>query len=90
MSKKMGPFIDPENIDQWDRVALVRYRSRRDLLRMAAELATKDADVHKWASIEKTHVFPVKPLFSILAIRLMVALILILLAALTSLIIIVL
>ena len=90
MSKKMGSFIDPEDIDQWDKVVLVRYRSRRDLMQMAAELATKDADVHKWASIEKTHVFPVKPLFSIFAIRLLVAAILTLLAALTLLIIIIL
>jgi hypothetical protein len=90
MSKKMGPFIDPDGSDQWDRVALVRYRSRRDLLQMAAELATKDVDVHKWASIEKTHVFPVKPLFGIPAMRLLVAVIVALLAALTSLIIVVL
>jgi hypothetical protein len=68
----------------------VRYRSRRDLLQMAAELAMKDADVHKWASIEKTYVFPVKPLFGIPAIRLLVAVILALSAALTSLIIIIL
>jgi hypothetical protein len=30
--------------------------------------------MHKWAAIEKTHVFPVKPLISLAAVRTLVAL----------------
>ena len=65
-----GRFLDePGDTTDWDRVAVVRYRSRRDLLRMVADLAGQDVAVHKWASIEKTQVFPVKPLFTFAAVR---------------------
>lgn len=53
-----GDFIRAEHSEHWDRVALVRYRSRRDLLRMVVALAGQDIGVHKWASIEHTQVFP--------------------------------
>lgn len=65
-----GRFLDePGDTVDWQRVVLVRYRSRRDLLEMVAELAGRDVAVHKWASIEKTQVFPVAPLFSFVAVR---------------------
>ena len=32
---------------------MVRYRSRRDMLKMAVEIAGKGVDVHKWAALEK-------------------------------------
>jgi hypothetical protein len=60
----------------WDHVAMVRYRSRRDMLKMAAEIAGLGVDIHKWASLEKTQVFPVKPLFNLNFIRVMVAVVL--------------
>lgn len=37
----------------WDRVVVVRYRSRKDLMDMFATDAFADASLHKWASIEK-------------------------------------
>jgi hypothetical protein len=36
---------------------------------MCAELARSRADIHKWAAIEKTHVFPVRAGFSLVPIR---------------------
>ncbi|WP_345101665.1 hypothetical protein [Candidatus Villigracilis vicinus] len=31
---------------------MVRYRSRRDMLKMAVEIAGLGFDIHKWASLE--------------------------------------
>ena len=71
-----GRFIHPEAGEDWDHVAMVRYRSRRDMLKMAVEIAGLGVDVHKWASLEKTQVFPVKPLFNLNLIRVVVAVVL--------------
>lgn len=38
--------------------------------------AQKDADVHKWAALQKAQVFPVAPFFSLHFVRLLVALVL--------------
>ena len=48
---------------------MVRYRSRRDFLRFALAIERDDIVVHKWAAIEKTHVFPVQPLVSLIFVR---------------------
>jgi hypothetical protein len=66
-------FYTQEGLDDWDQVAVVRYRSRRDMFKMAGEIAALGIDEHKWASIEKTQVFPIKPFFDISFLRLMVA-----------------
>jgi hypothetical protein len=73
LGEPQGRFLDEPGDAEWQRVVLVRYRSRRDLLEMVAELAGRDIAVHKWASIEKTQVFPVRPLFSLIAVRGVVA-----------------
>ena len=36
----------------WDRIVVVRYRSRRDLVDLFATDAFADASLHKWASIK--------------------------------------
>jgi hypothetical protein len=72
-SNVVGRFIQPDGNDAWDQVAIVRYQSRRALLEMAVELAGKGVDVHKWAAIEKTQVFPVRPFVSVMLVREMVA-----------------
>ncbi len=77
-----GRFLHPDGADDWDHVAMVRYRSRRDMLEMAAEIAAKGVDVHKWAALEKTQVFPVKPLVSLFSVRATVAVVLIAIALL--------
>jgi uncharacterized protein (DUF1330 family) len=37
----------------WDRIVIVRYRSRRDLVDVFASVQFEDAMIHKWASIER-------------------------------------
>jgi hypothetical protein len=64
-----GTFLQPEGADLWDQVGIVRYRSRRDMLDMAAALAAGDGGSHKWASLEKTQVFPVEPAFDLVFVR---------------------
>jgi hypothetical protein len=68
-SHVLGRFIHPDHAEDWDHVAMVRYRSRRDFLRFALAIERADIAVHKWAAIEKTHVFPVKPLVSLIFVR---------------------
>ena len=77
-----GRFIHPEAVDDWDHVAMARYRSRRDMLKMAVEIAGNGSDVHKWASVEKTQVFPVKPLVNLMFTRAIVAVVLSMMAML--------
>jgi hypothetical protein len=43
---------------------MVRYRSRRDFLNFAIDIESQGISVHKWAAIEQTQVFPVRPLIS--------------------------
>ncbi len=54
-----GPFLNDADAPTWDQVAAVRYRSRRDMLQMTVDLAGMQVDVHTWASLERTQVFPV-------------------------------
>lgn len=65
-----GRFLHPEDAMDWDQVGVIRYRSRRDMLKMVLSISDKPIGVHKWASMEKTHVFPIKPLISLTFLRL--------------------
>ena len=78
VGRRSGSFIEPEGADAWHYVAMVRYRSRRDFARFALESSRANIFVHKWAAIEKTHVFPVKPLISLIMVRGTVAVMLLL------------
>jgi hypothetical protein len=73
VARRSGSFIEPENAEPWQVTALVRYRSRRDLVRTAAAVAGRGVMVHKWAAVEATHVFPVRPVLSFIAVRTVVA-----------------
>ncbi|MEE2665018.1 MAG: hypothetical protein VX681_12955 [Myxococcota bacterium] len=77
MADVQGRFLDFDGADEWDQVAIVRYRSRRDMFEFALELGAKDQGVHKWASLEKTHVFPAEPVISLAMVRTLVACLLI-------------
>ncbi|WP_281784140.1 hypothetical protein [Sinimarinibacterium flocculans] len=78
-----GRFLDePGDHTSWERVALVRYRSRRDLVEMVVDLAGAGVGIHKWAAIEKTQVFPTRPVFSLFFVRMPVAVLLIALGGL--------
>ena len=43
---------------KWQQVAIVRYRSRRDLIEMATSEEFQNSAFHKWAAIESTLVIP--------------------------------
>ena len=47
-----------EAAENFDKVALVRYRSRRDLIDMLSSEAFLSVEAHKWASLENTLVAP--------------------------------
>ncbi len=59
ISRVAGAFIPHSGAMNWDAVAIVRYRSRRDMLDMVKALQKLGGGMHKWAAIDDTHVFPV-------------------------------
>jgi hypothetical protein len=69
VARRAGDFTAPEGAEPWDVVAMVRYRSRRDFLRFAVAIEREGITVHKWAAIESTQIFPVKPLLSLIFVR---------------------
>jgi hypothetical protein len=74
LGRSAGKFLAPDCADMWDCVALVRYRSRRDFLNLCVDLAKDRADIHKWAAIEATQVFPVDARISLAMVRTLIAL----------------
>ena len=84
VSSVSGGFINETTHGEWDMVAMVRYRSVRDMLQMMVEMSSTDLADHKWAAIEQTHVFPVKPKISLLSLRLMIGITLLLFAVAVS------
>jgi hypothetical protein len=81
IAKRSGRFIDCEGVPDWHYVAMVRYRSRRDFFKFALAINDIGADVHKWAAIGQTVVFPVKPIISLMMVRFTVAALIALAAA---------
>jgi hypothetical protein len=69
IARRSGDFVEPAGVDRWDVVAMVRYRSLRDFLRFANAITEDHITVHKWAAIESTQIFPVKPLVSLIFVR---------------------
>jgi hypothetical protein len=80
VARNAGRFIDDGQSLPWTYIAMVRYRSRRDFLRFVVETEQRNVFMHKWAAIEHTQVFPVQPIVSLFAVRLMVGMLLALLA----------
>ncbi|MHA1674053.1 MAG: hypothetical protein ACTSYI_10535 [Promethearchaeota archaeon] len=70
MSKVQGRFLYGDGSENWDQVAIIRYRSRQDFIKFATATAKKDIGDDKWQSMEKTQVFPVKALIKLGNIRL--------------------
>jgi len=79
-----GEFINETSQKEWDTVAMVRYRSVRDMVEMIIEMSATDLADHKWAAIEQTHVFPVKPKINLASLRLIVGICLLLFAVAVS------
>ena len=63
MARKVGGYIDSWNCDadpQWGATAMMRYKSRRDLIELALDKRFADIHVFKTSSIDKTISFPVQ------------------------------
>jgi hypothetical protein len=72
IARRSGRFIDCPGVPDWHYVAMVRYRSQRDFFNFALAISDSGVDVHKWAAIEQTVVFPVKPIVSFITVRILV------------------
>ncbi len=60
--------------DEVDRVAVVRYRSLRDLIEMALEPAMKEGESYKFDALDHTEVFITRPMITFVHIRVTLAL----------------
>jgi len=60
VGKPAGIFLDIAPGVTWDRMVIVRYRSRRDFMDIVTSDRFRELVVHKWASIEKTYVIPIE------------------------------
>jgi hypothetical protein len=65
-----------ENGERWSIAGLMRYRSRRDMVEIAATPEFNGPHEFKMAAIEKTVAFPIEPLFQLGDPRLLLGLIL--------------
>ena len=81
-----GKFIDEDNPEDWDVVALIRYRSAKDMMNMIIEISETALSLHKWASIEKTHVFPAQVQIGLFLPKIVVTLVFLILASIPILI----
>jgi hypothetical protein len=86
VGRKVGGYIDAWNVPpdpDWGLFGLMRYRSRRDLLRLVMDPAFKDTHPEKILGTLATFSFPSQRMVSFyLGPRISVALVLALLAAL--------
>ena len=76
IAEPIGRFIEPEGLEGWDRVAIVRYRSFRDLLDMITSEQAQEIEELKAGSVSKTHVFPTHIQFSFIWVRFVMAVLL--------------
>ena len=63
MARKVGGYIDSWNCDgdpQWAAMAMMRYKSRRDLIALASDKRFSEIHIFKTSSIDKTVSFPVQ------------------------------
>ena len=68
MGAAAAPALDLWGIDgadRWDQGGLVRYRSRRDVMKQIEAIATSGEDIHQYkiAALEKTIAYPLDPWF---------------------------
>ena len=88
VARKVGGYIDHWNSEddpQWQVTAMMRYRSRRDLIELAANQRFTDIHIFKKLALEKTLSFPTQMTLSVfLKPTVSVPLSLLLLASLTQ------
>ncbi|WP_374530173.1 hypothetical protein [Novosphingobium sp.] len=86
VGRKVGPYVDAWNVEAdpgWSIFGLMRYRSRRDMIRMAADPLFAEVHPYKLLGIPVTFSFPTQRQVSVYAgPRVTVALVLALAAAL--------
>ncbi|MEM8661176.1 MAG: hypothetical protein AAGF35_09850 [Pseudomonadota bacterium] len=75
-------LVGIEGAQRWDQTALVRYRSRRDLLDIVIDPEFQARHEFKVAALSKTIAYPIEPVLYLSDPRLLLALILLALAAL--------
>jgi hypothetical protein len=63
-----------DGAERWSQAGMMRYRSRRDLLEIAANPAFAPSHAYKVAAIEKTIAFPIAPYFGLGSARLVLGL----------------
>lgn len=77
-------LMNAPGMERWTSAGLMRYRSRRDLLEIAANPAFADAHLFKIAAMRKTIAVPIDPWFQLGDPRLVLFLVLALAGALVS------
>ena len=81
LSKVTGSFIKDSDAT-WDEVGIIRYRSKRDMIKMILNFSDPKLAKYKWAALEKTDVFPAKIKVNLAFIRVIVISLLFLIAIL--------
>lgn len=76
VSERVGLMLG-EYGNQVDRVAVVRYRSLKDMIEMTLEPSMKAGENYKFAALDHTEVFVTRPTISFMHVRLLLALVLI-------------
>ena len=87
MGRAVGPNMDVvgiENADGWNQAALMRYRSRRDMIEIASNPEFAGRHEFKLAALEKTIAFPVENALYLSDPRLLLALLLLILCGLAD------
>jgi hypothetical protein len=77
-------LMNAPGMERWDRGALMRYRSRRDLMNISSNPAFQGSHDFKIAAMQKTIAFPLDPWFQLGDPRLVLALVLALIGSLLS------
>ncbi len=77
ISKRVGLMLGQYG-NQVDRVAVVRYRSLRDMIDMVLDPSMEAGEVHKFAALDHTEVFITRPTITFIHVRITLALLLIL------------
>ena len=70
-----------DTAERWTQAALVRYRSRRDLLQIALAPVFSDKHAYKVAALEKTIAYPVEPTLYLSDLRMLLFLLLVAIVA---------
>ena len=50
---RFGSAWTDDSISAWDRIVIVRYRSRRDMAEIFASPEFAEASAHKWAALKR-------------------------------------